>query len=206
MTRVPAYVLAGGRSSRFGTDKARANLAGVPLIRHVAEIVRRCCDEPAAVADLAGKYADLGLRTIADRRAGLGPLAGVEAALSDRLERLGPGWVVLASCDLAGLKREWVETLTRGLPASENPVPFAVAFKGEFWQPFPAAYHTALLPAVSCLLDEGRASFQRLLTEAGDAAIPLPLPDDWPVIVQANTPEELATFDNCNRGLDPSHD
>jgi len=194
MTGVSAYVLAGGKSTRFGSDKARATFGEVPMIGRVADALRPCCREVVAVADVVDKYADLGLRTIADHRPGLGPLAGVEAALADRLNRHGDGWVLLASCDLVGLKTIWAESLTDAISSAASHADRAYAFRGEFWQPFPGAYHTGLLPAVSRLLDEGRGSFQRLLSETGPAAIPLRLPNDWPAIVQANTPEELERF------------
>ncbi|HEX6985862.1 MAG TPA: molybdenum cofactor guanylyltransferase [Planctomycetaceae bacterium] len=210
MVPPPAYVLAGGKSSRFGSDKARALLDGTPLIVRVAETLRAACGEVTAVADVAAKYADLDLPTIADRRPGLGPLAGVEAALADRLDRLGPGWVLLASCDLVGLKREWVETIMARCPhasrrvqpagtslaarSSEGDVPSAVAFREAFWQPFPAAYHTDLLPLVTELLDAGRASFQRLLSDPRSHAVPLPRPSDWPAVAQINTREDFEAF------------
>lgn len=191
-----AYVLAGGKSSRFGSDKARAVLGGSPLIVRVAEELRTVCSEVIAIADVAGKYADLGLPTIGDRRPGLGPLAGVETALSDRLEWLGTGWVVLVSCDLVGLKRAWVEEIAACQSIKTHR---AVAFRDEFWQPFPAAYHTDLLPVVSELLDAGRASFQRLLADPRSNALALPLPADWPAVPQVNTREDLEAFER-NRG------
>ncbi|MGC1274039.1 MAG: molybdenum cofactor guanylyltransferase [Planctomycetaceae bacterium] len=217
MSPSPAYILAGGKSSRFGSDKALAPLGGSPLVVRVAEMLRGVSEEVTIVADVAGKYADLGLTTITDRRMNCGPLAGVETALCDRVERFGPGWIVLASCDLAGLKREWVETIarqtapfsrdrqgarsgTRSLrsrlngDASEHAKPNAIAFRETYWQPFPAAYHTDLLPIVEELLDAGRASFQQLLSEPKTNAVALPLPSDWPAVVQANTPEELDRF------------
>jgi molybdopterin-guanine dinucleotide biosynthesis protein A len=186
MSKLPAYVLAGGKSSRFGSDKARAVLDGVPLVARVVNVLRTACDEVLAVADVPGKYADLGVETIADRRPRLGPLAGVEAALADRLDRYGPGWVVLASCDLAGLKAEWVETVLRDLPETG-----AVVFRGDLWQPFPAAYQTDLLPLVTEALDAGRASFQRLLSDPRAKATALPMPADWPAVPQVNTREDL---------------
>lgn len=189
MTRLPAYVLAGGKSSRFGSDKARAVLQGTPLIVRVSDVLRPVCHEVLAVADKPGKYADLGVETIADRRPGLGPLAGVEAALADRLDRYGPGWVVLASCDLAGLETEWVEEILRNLSETG-----AVAFRGDLWQPFPAAYHTDLLPLVTEALDAGRASFQRLLSDPQAKATALPMPSDWPAVPQVNTREDFDRF------------
>jgi hypothetical protein len=40
---VAGYVLAGGRSSRMGTDKALLELAGKPLIEHAVAKLRRIC-------------------------------------------------------------------------------------------------------------------------------------------------------------------
>lgn len=187
---VSAYILAGGKSSRFGSDKARAVLDDKPLIVHIFEMLRSVCPEVVAVADVAAKYDDLGVPTIADQRPGLGPLGGVEAALADRLARHGAGWTIVASCDLAGLKREWVETIARHLSSDTK----AVAFREDFWQPFPAAYHTDLLPIASQLLDENRASFQRLLSDERTRTEALPLPTDWPTIPQINTQEDLESF------------
>ncbi|MDQ3331429.1 MAG: molybdenum cofactor guanylyltransferase, partial [Planctomycetota bacterium] len=140
---VTGYVLAGGKSSRFGSDKARAILDGVPLIVRVAVTVAEKCRPVIAVADVVGKYDDLGLLTIADRRPGLGPLTGLETALAHRLAQHGPGWLLLVSCDLAAVKAEWIDTILRQLPPDErNPASAAVAFRSAFWQPFPAAFHT----------------------------------------------------------------
>ena len=197
-----AYVLAGGKSSRFRSDKARAVLAGTPLIVRVADVLRQVCGEVIAVADASGKYADLGLPTIADRRPGLGPLAGVEAALADRIERHGRGFAIFASCDLAGLRAEWLDEIVSFIdPARADSDHLAIAFREEFWQPFPGAYHSDLLPVVSELLDVGRASFQRLLADPRARALGLPLPADWPAVPQVNTREDLERF----QGEPPRH-
>lgn len=190
MSPSPAYILAGGKSSRFGSDKARAVLGGSPLVVRIAEILRGVCGDVTVVADVAEKYVDLGLTTIADRRRNCGPLAGVEAALNDRIERFGSGWIMLASCDLAGLKRDWVARLNDEL-VSEPVPPGAVAFRDSFWQPFPAAFHTGLIPVLEELLESGRASFQKLLSDSRTSTRALSLPADWPSIVQVNTQEEL---------------
>ncbi len=193
MLSISLYVLAGGKSSRFGSDKARAVLDGMPLIIRVADRMAANRGMVIAVADVPNKYVDLGLPTIADCRPGLGPVAGVEAALADRLERDGPGWVVVAPCDMAGLRREWVEAVVGHLPTCGGAK--TVAYRSEFWQPFPGGYHTELLPIVSELLDGGRASFQRLLSDPRANALALPLPVDWPAVVQVNTRADLEVFE-----------
>jgi molybdenum cofactor guanylyltransferase len=75
--RILGVVLAGGRSSRFGSDKALAEIGGRSLIaRAVAGLERQC--DAVIVAGRAVAPAP----TVADRpRAGMGPLGGLNGAL-----------------------------------------------------------------------------------------------------------------------------
>ncbi len=181
---VPVYLLAGGRSSRFGEDKARALLDGEPLLLRLARLLAPVASALTVVAEREGKHADLGLRTLADRRPGLGPLAGLETALLDR----GDGWLLLTSCDWVTLEPAWVSRLL----AARSPGAHAVAFRGEVWQPLLALYHTGLAPQVTVRLEAGQLPLWRLLEGCGATAVPLP--EDWDRALQANTPAELAAL------------
>lgn len=78
--RVGGYVLAGGRSSRMGTDKALLQLAGKPLIQHAVTKLRRICAEVhilSSNSELA-TYGPL----VPDIHSDSGPLGGIEAALA----------------------------------------------------------------------------------------------------------------------------
>lgn len=182
MNPVPAYVLAGGRSSRFGSDKARAIVHGQPLLRHVATLLQPVAASITVVADRVGKYDDLGLRTIADRQPGLGPLAGLDAALSDL--PAGSGWLLLCCCDAVILRAEWLNQLCAAPRGPE----LAIAMRSRHWQPMPALYARDAHPLVSALLSDSNRSMQRLLDELPTRA--LPLPPDWPANWQINTPED----------------
>jgi len=192
---VTGYILAGGKGSRFGADKARALLHGVPLLVRVADTLRLSCDDVFAVADAADKYADLDIPTITDLQSGKGPVAGLEAALAHQISRDGHGWVTLSSCDMAGLKDAWTKVILERIPAADAQAALAITYRGDFWQPFPAAFHTQLLPTVSRALQTGRASFQRLLTDLGASTVSVPVPADWPTMPQVNTPDDLARFE-----------
>lgn len=102
-------VLAGGRSSRFGSDKALALLEGRPLIAHVIDALASQVD---AILVCGRQWQ--GLAWVADRPAGdLGPLGGINAALHYARDR-GFDAVVTAPCDAPRLPPGLVTELGRG--------------------------------------------------------------------------------------------
>lgn len=79
VAEVNGYVLAGGKSSRMGQDKALLELAGKPLVLLAVEKLRRVCAE----VHILGNRPELEAYApvIRDRHKGCGPLGGIEAAL-----------------------------------------------------------------------------------------------------------------------------
>jgi molybdopterin-guanine dinucleotide biosynthesis protein A len=181
VNRLPVYILAGGKSSRFGSDKARAVLHGEPAIVGIARAAGPIAEHVTVVAANAGSYDDLGLRTIGDTHPGAGPLAGLHAALVDNT---GGDWLCLLSCDLVRLEAAWIEQLMHAADDEHD----VVAFKPDRWQPLVALYHRSILPLVTERLDEGRRAMQGLLDAARTRRCDLP--SDWPEQLQMNTPEE----------------
>lgn len=88
-------IIAGGKATRFGSDKAAANLNGRPLIEHVMEGLRKQVDRLIVVGrDWPG------LESVSDLpSAGLGPLGGLNAALQFA-QLNGFDEVVTAGCDV----------------------------------------------------------------------------------------------------------
>jgi molybdopterin-guanine dinucleotide biosynthesis protein A len=77
---IGGYVLAGGRSSRMGQDKALLPLAGKPLIAHAVTKLRRLCIDVRILSDKSAlaEHAPI----VPDLHPGCGPLGGIEAALT----------------------------------------------------------------------------------------------------------------------------
>jgi len=101
-------ILAGGRSSRFGSDKAAALLDGRALIDHVAGAL---AGEVGALI-VCGR-AHRGLTGVPDRPApDLGPLGGINAALRYAADN-GFSAVLTAPCDTPRLDRELIGALLR---------------------------------------------------------------------------------------------
>jgi molybdopterin-guanine dinucleotide biosynthesis protein A len=183
--RVPLYLLAGGRSSRFGSDKARADAGGVPMIVRVACALSPVSSRTRVVADVAGKYDDLGLATIADAVPGCGPLGGLRTALDDLA---GEPWLLVAPCDAPGLDARWVARLL----ARREPRVRAIAFRGVRWEPLPAVVHASARTEIDAALARGDGALHRWLEAVGAAAVPVP--EGWPAAASCNTPDALARF------------
>jgi molybdopterin-guanine dinucleotide biosynthesis protein A len=181
MERLPAYLLAGGRSRRFGTDKARALVDGAPLLVHVARAAAPVAASIAVIADRAGKYDDLGFATHADAVAEQGPIGGLLTAC--RLSGGEP--FLLLSCDLLGLRAEWL----RLLMACYGETTSAVCFQTDRWHPMPGIYNARIATEIEGHLAAGRRDLQSLLDRL--PAVAVAPPDDWFGLVNVNTHTDL---------------
>lgn len=167
MDKVPVYILAGGKSTRLGTDKARLDIRGTPLLQHVATSLRPVASRITVVADAMGKYDDLGFETIGDQHPGLGPLGGLQTALA---HHTGGNWLLLASCDRIGIQAEWVRALLSARAESSG----AVTFADERIQPMPALFHALIAAQVATAIQQNDLSPWRLIRSVEPVVLPLP--------------------------------
>ena len=206
---IPVYILAGGKSSRFGNpndDKALAEINNTPLILRLARQLQPIANPLTIVADRADKYQYLGLNTVADHQPGLGPLAGLHRALSHHRSisnntktpvPLNNNWLLLLSCDLILIKYNWVRALHDEIhhTPTQDIEPQVIAF-ADFDQnhqptrihPMPALYHQSISPTVDQHLQAHDLSMQSLIRALTSQL--LAIPEDWPDIPQINTTEE----------------
>ena len=77
---VTAFVLAGGKSSRMGSDKAFVQVGGETLLAKALKLARVVTEEVRIVGD-AGKFTAFG-RVVEDVYRNQGPMGGIHAALS----------------------------------------------------------------------------------------------------------------------------
>jgi len=105
------YVMAGGGSTRFGFDKARAELNGQTMLARMCGLVKEATGSVSVVAG-SGRYAEFGERIVEDHWPGEGPLGGIITALMDaHAQNHQHRWCLIVGCDMPFLTREWLTYL-----------------------------------------------------------------------------------------------
>jgi molybdenum cofactor guanylyltransferase len=101
VTYITGIILAGGKSSRFGSDKALFEFHGKRLVEYSIEILTPLCKSLLLSTNQPEKFAFTGLQTVKDIYPDCGPVGGIHSCLlqSDTEHNLVIG------CDLP-----WLET------------------------------------------------------------------------------------------------
>lgn len=195
-----AYIQAGGRSSRMGSDKAWIEFGGRPMIARVLDAAKRALPGLAIVIDagnpLRERYRrlaeDNGARLIADLHDRLGPLGGIHTALSDC--RQGESAFILA-CDLPLISAEFIALLARIHASGDFDLTLPVNSDGRL-QALAGIYSPACLPAAARMLDRRMLRVDGLCplvrTRRVEFAEFSQLPDAGRLLANVNTPEDLA--------------
>ncbi len=153
-----AVVLAGGKSSRYGSDKALAVVGGRCMIDCVADTVRRHVEEVlVSVGDPSVRYDVEGARHVVDRVPGAGPLAGLHAALS----AMHTSWLLAIACDMPFITDAALEALLEA--RSEDALAIVARTPDGQRHPLCACYQGCILPVVEARLRGGNRALLALL-------------------------------------------
>jgi molybdenum cofactor guanylyltransferase len=158
---VHGFVLAGGKSSRMGRDKALMEFCGRPMVEIAMEKLRRFCE----VVTIAGNREDLAgfAPVVRERRVDVGPAAGIEAGLA----AASRDWAMFMPVDVplipGELLRRWCEEAIR--------VGMTVSFLGMGGRKQPAfcLLKRERLRAFAELLDGGERRLEVLLNRSAEA-------------------------------------
>jgi molybdenum cofactor guanylyltransferase len=172
---VVAYVLAGGRSSRMGRDKAMLTLGGRTLLARAVQTLRNVASEVVLLGDrpeLEG--AD---RAIADLHPGCGPLGGMETALRDLTSRPGAEWACFLPVDMPFLPAGLYAAMLRyWLTAAASGARIGYVRVDGVAQPLVSLIHGSALPCLEVALEDGRLKVAPALEEAAKGLASKPAP------------------------------
>lgn len=171
MIRLGGIVLAGGRSTRMGADKALVDWDGRSLVAHVAGVLRSSLTGPVVVVGAPGRPLPplpVGVEAVEDAVVDRGPLEGLLAgllALEGRAEH-----AIVVPVDAALLRPEVIGVLetVRGRADARAAVP---RIEGDV-RPLPAVYAVDLAPVVRALLEAGERRLRALTTAIDVVVVP----------------------------------
>jgi molybdenum cofactor guanylyltransferase len=152
-----AVVLAGGRSSRMGSDKATLPWHGSTLLRHVCGLVARGVDGPVLVVRAPAQELPAlpkGVDVLDDPTEGLGPLQGIAVGLAALEDRADVAFV--CATDVPFLHPAFVGRVVRACAAADPAVDVALPIAHGHAQPLAAAYRSALAPLAAKLVAADR--------------------------------------------------
>jgi molybdopterin-guanine dinucleotide biosynthesis protein A len=179
---VTAFILAGGKSSRMGTDKALLDFQGATLLDRMRQIARRAADE-VFVCGLREKF---GPEAIEDIFPDCGPLGGIHAALRASSAELN---LVLA-VDLPFVEPGFLHYLLRQGEADMRRSLVVIPRAARGWQPLCALYRKPFAEAAERALEQRRYKIDALFAE-----VPVRLVEEAEILQAGFSPK---MFDNLN--------
>jgi molybdenum cofactor guanylyltransferase len=164
---IGGYVLAGGRSSRMGQDKALLQLAGESLVARAVKKLRTVCSDVHVLGNnpALAEFAPL----VPDLHPDCGPIGGVEAALA----HTAFDWNLFLPVDMPFLPAPWIagwvgECLDENTLAESAPRIHMLTVEGRP-QPGLCLLHKAVLPFLSNAIALGEFKLLTAFQSAGMA-------------------------------------
>lgn len=182
-----AAILAGGRSTRMGTNKALLPFGGVRIIEGLLRKIRPLFPEILVIANDRDAYADLGVPIWPDRIPEKGSLGGIYTAV---FHSTFPQTFCIA-CDMPLANPAVIAYLRDGAAGFDVVVPRTA----DGYQPLHAVYSKSCLPHMEAMIRADRLKIDRLFRMVRVRTVEeeelRPLDPSLLCFVNVNTREEL---------------
>lgn len=151
---ISAFIIAGGKSERFGQDKTLYEYRGKPLISRVYDAIEPVFENISVVANDSEKLAFLGLNVYPDIIPGLGPIGGIHTALklssTDR--------IFVFAADMPYLNSDFIRYMTE-IPDFYDVI---VPAPDGYFEPLHAIYSAKLISLIEYQINEGSSKISNL--------------------------------------------
>lgn len=192
MTHITGVILAGGFSSRFGSNKALAPFRGRPVIETVVEEMKKVFEKLLIVTNTPEEYRFLNLPLLTDEMPHLGPLGGIVTAL----EHVETDQIFVVACDMPRLDEEAIRRVVEKCHGADA----AVAVHGDRREHLLAVYSKKLLPLMRQQLVQREYSLKNLCSKI-DSIVWAPVEGN--VCVNVNHPQDLVLLEERNYSRPP---
>lgn len=150
-----AYILAGGKSSRMGTDKGLMLFNEKPLIQYVIDAVQQVTTNIFIVTSNEA-YAHFGFPLISDVKKGLGPAGAIDTILFHSVADTN----LIIACDMPFIDADSIQYLIR----QHQDKPITVPFYNQYPEALFALYDTCIYDTWHQLVQKGNLKLSDLLS------------------------------------------
>lgn len=147
-------LLAGGKSSRMGSEKGMVAYKGKPLIQYGIDLLSGYTDK-IIISSANPAYKRFGLELVPDEIAGQGPAAGIAAALRHSLTP----WNLVLACDLPFLEPELIDALLAAAGNNQAVIPVHQGVS----EPLAGLWHRDLAENLRLSVAAGNLALHRIL-------------------------------------------
>jgi molybdopterin-guanine dinucleotide biosynthesis protein A len=201
-----AIVLAGGKSSRMGQDKALICVQGVPLLQRVCHVAADCTDTIYVVTPWPERYQNLVLPSCqfikelplpftsispSSPSSTDTPTHGPLVGFAQGLAQVQTEWVLLLACDLPWLEVKVLQRWINELDHVDDQAIAALVYHTQGWEPLCGFYRQRCLPLLLEFINQGGRSFQQWLNQHPVQVLSLPTAT---MLFNCNTPEDWAVI------------
>lgn len=158
MTKQPdisGFILAGGKSSRMGTNKAMLEINNESMLTRMIRFIAPFCANIAISGEGVG-YDDFNVEIIPDFFTGYGPIAGLYSSL----KYSSTEWNLVVSVDSPFLNKELINLLLVNI----GPFDCIIPQHSNGVEPLIGLYHKRALPALKKQIEFGDYKLSRLLS------------------------------------------
>lgn len=153
--KTAAIILAGGKSSRMGTNKALLKFNEKTNIERIVDTLKGIFDDIIIVTNDSEQYEFLGVKMVADQYPGMGPLAGVHAGLQATKFDVN----LFVACDMPFISGELAEALVTQTNHYDAVIP---VINGK-QQPLFSVFHKRVTDTVAESIEAGQLRMKHLL-------------------------------------------
>ena len=151
------FILAGGKSSRMGADKAFVDFGGQTLLERALTVMGEACDQVTIVGDPA-KFEKYG-SVVADIFPECGPLGGIHTALTHSSAKLN----LMLAVDMPFVSGELLTFVSRA--AESNNAVITVPHIGKGFQPLCAVYRREFFRVAEEALRAGKYKIDEVFSK-----------------------------------------
>lgn len=195
MANVVSAILAGGKSTRIGRDKATLVLDSEPLIRRVYDVAQDVFDHIIVVSSDHAIFPGMSMPIIKDVVSVRSPLAGIVSALI----HTGADYVFALACDMPFLSGEAIKYMLNNIAGEDIIIPKTE--KG--YEPLHAIYNRSCISYMLTLIERGRYKVRDIFPYLSVKAVegsPLFFCNGVSVFTNINTKEEFERALATSRG------